>query len=175
MRCCEYSLLIQQRLHYCKTLPFTRFVLLHSNLPSIDNIRQLQSLQKQQQTSMPGGPPTGSPPPQGLALGQGNQQSYGMAPYSPQQVPQSPPQPMGNVFNHLGMQNGGGGGGGGGGSHYGGPIGMGIGQQVAQSVLRGSSPGPIGSGFPGGGNGGYQGINPNLGMPTNGGAPHNQY
>jgi hypothetical protein len=77
--------------------------------------------------------------------------------YNTQQVPQSPPQAMGNVFNHLNMPNTGN-------SHYVGPIGMGIGQQVAQSVLRGSSPGPIGSGFPGaGGNGGYQSMNANGG------------
>lgn len=89
----------------------------------------------------------------GLPGGQAGQQPYGMA-YNTQQVPQSPPQAIGNVFNHLNMPN----------SGYVGPVGMGIGQQVAQSVLRGSSPGPIGSGFPGaGGNGGHQGVNANSG------------
>lgn len=111
---------------------------------------------------MQGHPATGSPPMQGLPLGHGGgQQTYGMAPYSPQQVPQSPPQAMGTVFNHLNMQNGGG-------SPYVGPIGMGIGQQVAQSVLRGSSPGPIGSGFQGG-NSGYQNMNHGGGAGGNAG------
>ena len=92
----------------------------------------------------------------GLPGSQGGQQTYGMG-YSPQQIPQSPPQAIGAVFNHLNMPNAGA-------SHYVGPIGMGIGPQVAQSVLRGSSPGPIGSGFSGaGGNTGYQGINANNG------------
>jgi hypothetical protein len=92
----------------------------------------------------------------GLLGGQSGQHTYGMS-YNTQQVPQSPPQAMGNAFNHLSMPNAGN-------SRYVGPIGMGIGQQVAQSVLRDSSPGPIGPGFPGaGGNVGYQGMNTSSG------------
>jgi hypothetical protein len=53
--------------------------------------------------------------------------------------------PMG--VGHLGMQ--------GTGPQYGNAMGLGVGPQVAQSVLRGSSPGPIGSGMPSN----YSGMN----------------
>jgi hypothetical protein len=57
--------------------------------------------------------------------------------------------PMG--LGHQGMQNPG-------------PISHGVGAQVAQSVLRGTSPGPIGSGVPGMlGTVGYQSMNLGVG------------
>lgn len=60
--------------------------------------------------------------------------------------------PMG--VGHTGMPN------------YGG---LGVGPQVAQSVLRGSSPGPIGSGMPGPHHMSFNNMQMGSGMAANGG------
>lgn len=75
-----------------------------------------------------------------MPYGQGNQAGLGNAMLGSMSMP------MG--VGHLGMQ--------GGGPQYGNAMGLGVGPQVAQSVLRGSSPGPIGSGIPGN----YSNMNP---------------
>ena len=63
--------------------------------------------------------------------------------------------PMG--VGYGGMQN------------YGGAMGLGVGPQVAQSVLRGSSPGPIGSGMPGAHHMSFNNMQMGAGMAANGG------
>ncbi|KAG8788503.1 hypothetical protein FRC15_003830 [Serendipita sp. 397] len=118
---------------------------------------ELQSLQKQQQQlqqqqqAILGSPQATSPHSQSGSLPQ--QHPYAMInQFSPQHVGSATQSPqMGNAglampmgVGHVGMQNQGM-------SPYAGSIGLGVGPQVAQSVLRGSSPGPIGPGITGSG------------------------
>ncbi|KAG8833220.1 hypothetical protein FRC17_011112 [Serendipita sp. 399] len=114
--------------------------------------KQQQQLQQQQQQAIIGSPQAASPHSQGGSLPQ--QHPYAMInhQFSPQQVGSATQSPqLGNAglampmgVGHIGMQNPGM-------SPYSGSIGLGVGPQVAQSVLRGSSPGPIGSGITGSG------------------------
>ncbi|KAG8849495.1 hypothetical protein FRB91_009849 [Serendipita sp. 411] len=112
--------------------------------------KQQQQLQQQQQAIM-GSPQATSPHSQSGSLPQ--QHPYAMInQFSPQHVGSATQSPqMGNAglampmgVGHVGMQNQGM-------SPYAGSIGLGVGPQVAQSVLRGSSPGPIGPGITGSG------------------------